>query len=41
MDRQRCLDAGMNGVLHKPMDSHMVHSTLTQWLSQPLVGAAS
>jgi signal transduction histidine kinase/CheY-like chemotaxis protein len=41
MDRQRCLDAGMNGVLHKPMDSHMVHKTLTQWLSQPLVGSAA
>ena len=38
MDRQRCLDAGMNGVLHKPMDSHMVQKTLTDWLSQPLCG---
>lgn len=38
MDRQRCLDAGMNGVLHKPMDSHMVQKTLTAWLSQPLGG---
>lgn len=36
MDIQRCLDAGMNGVLHKPMDSHVVHKTLTQWLIQPL-----
>lgn len=36
MDRQRCLDAGMNGVLHKPMDSHMVHRTITHWLSQSL-----
>jgi signal transduction histidine kinase/CheY-like chemotaxis protein len=35
MDRQRCLDSGMNGVLHKPMDSQMVHKTLTHWLSQP------
>lgn len=38
MDRQRCLDAGMNGVLHKPMDSHMVQKTLTQWLSQTVPG---
>ena len=41
MDRQRCLDSGMNGVLHKPMDSHMVHKTLTHWLSQPLTGGAA
>jgi signal transduction histidine kinase/CheY-like chemotaxis protein len=40
MDRQRCLDSGMNGVLHKPMDSQMVHKTLTQWLSQPQSGGA-
>jgi signal transduction histidine kinase/CheY-like chemotaxis protein len=38
MDRQRCLDSGMNGVLHKPMDSHMVQKTLTQWLSQAATG---
>jgi CheY-like chemotaxis protein len=38
MDRQRCLDSGMNGVLHKPMDSHMVQKTLTQWLSQVATG---
>jgi CheY-like chemotaxis protein len=39
MDRQRCLDSGMNGVLHKPMDSQMVHKTLTHWLSQPPSGS--
>lgn len=38
MDRQRCLESGMNGVLHKPMDSHMVQKTLTQWLSQAPTG---
>jgi CheY-like chemotaxis protein len=39
MDRQRCLDAGMNGVLHKPMDSQMVYKTLTHWLSQTQTGS--
>jgi signal transduction histidine kinase/CheY-like chemotaxis protein len=39
MDRQRCLDAGMNGVLHKPMDSQMVYKTLTHWLSQAQTGS--
>jgi signal transduction histidine kinase/CheY-like chemotaxis protein len=34
MDKQRCLDAGMDGVLHKPMDSHMVHKTLLYWLTR-------
>lgn len=39
MDRQRCLDSGMNGVLHKPMDSQMVHKTLAHWLSQRTYGS--
>lgn len=33
-DRQRCLDAGMNQVLHKPMDPQALVSTLTDVLSR-------
>ena len=38
VDIQRCLDAGMNAVLHKPMDEALLKQTLTQWLSQPSAG---
>jgi CheY-like chemotaxis protein len=41
MDRQRCLDAGMNAILHKPMDSQMVQKTLFDWLSRPQTGVVS
>lgn len=41
MDRQRCLEAGMNGVLHKPMDSRMVHKTMVEWLCQRPAGGAA
>jgi signal transduction histidine kinase/CheY-like chemotaxis protein len=34
IDVQRCLDAGMNAVLHKPMDEMVLKQTLTQWLTQ-------
>lgn len=34
LDVQRCLDAGMNAVLHKPMDESEVKTTLNRWLSQ-------
>ena len=39
MDRQRCLEAGMNGVLHKPMDSRMVQKTMVEWLSHRPAGS--
>ena len=35
VDVQRCLSAGMNAVLHKPMDEAVLKQTLTQWLTQP------
>jgi CheY-like chemotaxis protein len=39
MDRQRCLEAGMNDVLHKPMDSRMVKKTMVEWLSHRPAGS--
>ena len=34
-DRQRCLDAGMQGFLSKPIDPDALWSALLQWLPQP------
>ncbi|MDD3354699.1 PAS domain S-box protein [Zoogloea sp.] len=34
-DRQRCLDAGMNDHLPKPVDPAMLYSKLLQWLPPP------
>jgi two-component system sensor histidine kinase/response regulator len=33
-DRQRCLDAGMNDHLPKPVDPAMLYSKLLQWLPE-------
>lgn len=41
VDQQRCLEAGMQAVLHKPMDDFQVKKVLTHWLSQPLSGSSS
>lgn len=41
VDIQRCLDVGMNAVLHKPMDEVVLKSTLTQWLAEPQAGDAA
>lgn len=41
MDRQRCLEAGMDGVLHKPMDSLMVQKTVTEWLTRPVIRSSA
>jgi len=40
VDIQRCLDAGMNAVLHKPMDEALLKQALTQWLTQPSAGGS-
>jgi CheY-like chemotaxis protein len=34
VDRQRCLDAGMNGVLDKPMDLDILVRVVTQQVAQ-------
>lgn len=39
VDIQRCLDAGMNTVLHKPINEAVLKQTLTQWLIQPSAAA--
>jgi CheY-like chemotaxis protein len=31
-DRDRCLDAGMNGFLSKPVDPRLLRETLAHWL---------
>lgn len=41
VDVQRCLDAGMNAVLHKPMDEAVLKQSLTRWLTQPEPGASA
>ena len=41
VDMQRCLDAGMNAVLHKPMDEAVLKQSLTRWLTQPEPGASA
>lgn len=38
VDIQRCLSAGMNAVLHKPMDEAVLKQKLTHWLNQPEPG---
>lgn len=35
-DRQRCLEAGMNDHLAKPVDPDRLHAALQRWLPQPL-----
>ena len=35
-DRQRCLDAGMNDYLTKPVEPQVLHAILTQWLTTPM-----
>ena len=35
-DRQRCLDAGMNDHLAKPVDPERLRAILQRWLAQPL-----
>ena len=34
-DRQRCLDAGMNDHIPKPIDVSVLHATLARWLGAP------
>jgi two-component system sensor histidine kinase/response regulator len=34
-DRQRCLDAGMNGFIPKPVDFELLFDTLLAWLPKP------
>ena len=31
-DRQRCLDAGMDGFVAKPIDPELLYETLLHWL---------
>ena len=40
-ERQRCLDAGMNDHLTKPIDPEILYQTLARWCPQRLGGAAS
>ncbi|MDY0036075.1 MAG: PAS domain S-box protein [Zoogloea oleivorans] len=40
-DRQRCLDAGMNDHLPKPVDPPMLYAKLLQWLPRPGVQAGA
>ncbi|MGQ0621543.1 MAG: PAS domain-containing protein [Panacagrimonas sp.] len=38
-DRQRCLDAGMNDHLGKPVDVNRLHATLAKWIATDVGGA--
>ncbi|MBS0381208.1 MAG: response regulator [Proteobacteria bacterium] len=40
-DRERCLQAGMDDYLSKPLDRHLLEETLVRWMQQsPLAAAA-
>jgi len=39
-DRNRCLEAGMNDFIAKPVDPVALYGTLMRWLQQPLSGTA-
>jgi CheY-like chemotaxis protein len=34
-DRQRCIEAGMNEHIGKPVDPDMLYEILLKWLSRP------
>jgi signal transduction histidine kinase/CheY-like chemotaxis protein/HPt (histidine-containing phosphotransfer) domain-containing protein len=40
-DRERCLQAGMDDYLSKPLDRHLLEETLTRWMQQSPNVAAS
>ena len=40
-DRQRCLEAGMNDHVGKPVDPDMLYSALLKWLPQPATESGS
>jgi two-component system sensor histidine kinase/response regulator len=35
-DRQKCIDAGMNDHIGKPVDPDQLFATLLKWLSKPI-----
>jgi len=40
-DRKRCLDAGMDGYLSKPVNPHELLATLTRWLKSDALGGGA